>query len=77
VVGNEVAMVSDNVALATRALSSFLSCTHAGCSALTKRLMVPAEVSAAGVAAGRESLLFERRLWEQEAACNSVCWRRK
>jgi hypothetical protein len=37
--------------------------------ALTKKLMVPAEVSAAGVAAGRESLLYERRSWEQEAAC--------
>jgi hypothetical protein len=42
---------------------------------LTKRLVVPVEVSAAGVAAGRESLLYERRLWEQEAPCNSVCRR--
>ncbi len=33
VVGNKVAMLSDNAALATGALSSFLSCTHAGCSA--------------------------------------------
>ncbi len=33
VVVNEVAMVSDNAAMATGALSSFLSCTHAGCSA--------------------------------------------
>ncbi len=33
VVVNEVAMVSDNAAMAAGALSSFLSCTHAGCSA--------------------------------------------